>query len=78
MAKALGDQCQAEFLYDELIQTKDKSIESLNKYCYLNCGSLLGKSCLSAILIADHDIDGNELNTNAFLIGKHIGIALQV
>ena len=78
MAKAIDDMCQAEFLYQELLHSRDNRIESLNKYCYLNGGSLLGNSCLSAKLITGHDIDDNNLNVNSFQIGKHIGIALQV
>jgi len=47
----------------------------LEKYCYLSGGSLLAHSCKSAVLLAEY---GEEVQCEAFEIGKHIGIAFQV
>lgn len=41
----------------------------------LSAGSLLGKSCQSALLLAGH---GEHTQTRGFLFGKHLSLAWQV
>lgn len=76
VSKAICNHSEGQFLWQELLQTPDqRSDHSLEQYCYLSEGSLLGHSCQSAILLAEYDSRRQE---NAFLIGKYIGIALHV
>ncbi|CAG2182827.1 unnamed protein product, partial [Oppiella nova] len=74
IAKAIGHYSEAEFLRSDLLKSKN-SMDSLEKYCFLSGGSLLAHSCQSAIHLAQYD---QQIQTEAFDIGKHIGIAFQL
>ncbi|XP_054163708.1 all trans-polyprenyl-diphosphate synthase PDSS2-like [Oppia nitens] len=74
-AKSLQNFTEAEFLRLELKHKSDITLETLETYCSLYGGSLLGHSCQSVILLAQFD---QQIQNNAYELGKHIGIALQL
>ena len=74
MSSTISHFAEVEFFKNEK-HDQINEVDYVNQLCFLNGGSLVAHSCQLALQLASI---AHDLQSNAFKIGKHLGIAFEV